>query len=127
LTRVNKYGTKALEQTRYGIEIALFGVFSTMPQGSKEFTMIAFAVATLIFLVALATTLALADFWLRARSAYASLRRQTQLMKAGFVPQVDAKVVRLRSATVSTGCGTSRSFATRLPRHQPALRAPGAA
>ncbi len=89
--------------------------------------MIALAIATLVLVVTLATALTLVDFWLRARSAYASLRRQERLLKAGFVPQVEAKVVRLRSATIAVGPGASRAFATRLPRRQPALRAPGAA
>lgn len=89
--------------------------------------MIALAIATFILVVALATALTLVDFWLRARSAHASLKRQLRLMQVGFVPQVDAKVVRLRSATITAGYGASRPFATRLPRRQPALRAPGAA
>lgn len=89
--------------------------------------MIAFATATLILVVALAAGLTLVDFWLRATSAYRSLRRQSRLIEAGFVPQVDARVVRLRSATIGMGYGPSRPFATRLPRRQTALRAPGAA
>ena len=58
--------------------------------------MIALTIAALFTVICLATALTLVDFWLRGRSAYGSLRRQSELLKAGFVPQVEAKVVRLR-------------------------------
>ena len=77
--------------------------------------MIATTIAALFSLIAIATALALMDVWLRARSAYASLKRQSALVQAGFVPQVEARVIRLRSGTPRVG-GASRPFARRLPR-----------
>ena len=84
--------------------------------------MIATSITVLISVLAIATALTLIDCWLRARTAYASLRRQSALMKAGFVPQVEAHIVRLRPAAYRSAAAT-RPYATRLPRRQraPAL------
>ncbi|MBD2842194.1 hypothetical protein [Erythrobacter rubeus] len=78
--------------------------------------MIAATLSVLISVVTIATALALVDFWLRASSAYALLKRQSDLVKAGFVPQVEARVVRLRPAAPRGSSAATRPFATRLPR-----------
>lgn len=78
--------------------------------------MIAFTLSALFAAVATATCLALVDFWLRARSAHASLRRQAALAKAGFVPQVDAEFVRLRPSYEDCQASAARPYARRLPR-----------
>ncbi|QFT77438.1 hypothetical protein [Erythrobacter sp. THAF29] len=78
--------------------------------------MIAFTLTTLFAVVTIATALALADFWLRARSAHASLKRQAALAAAGFVPQVDAEFVRLRPSAERRQPSAARPYATRLPR-----------
>ena len=78
--------------------------------------MIAMTLAALITLVAIATGLSLLDSWIRGRSAYGVLRRERDLLKAGFVPQVDASEVRLRGpapSAVFARAQTSRSTARR--------------
>lgn len=77
--------------------------------------MLAATITALFSVIAIATALTLVDFWLRARSAYASLSRQSALVKAGFVPQVEARTVRLRTSTPRP-LGSTRPFARRLPR-----------
>lgn len=77
--------------------------------------MLATSLTVLISVIAIATALTLLDCWLRARSAYASLKRQRALVKAGFVPQVEARIVRLRPAATRSLAAT-RPFARRLPR-----------
>lgn len=111
-------GNKLKEQTRYTIESGERVTKKHRTGGAKEHTMITTTIAVLILVVALSTALALLDFSLRARSAYASLRRQSELVKAGFVPQVEASVVRLRQ-TAPRSAGAKRPFANRQPR--PAL------
>lgn len=81
--------------------------------------MIATTLATLFTVMAIATALALVDFWLRARDAYVYLGRQRALIKAGFVPQVEAQVVRLRPTATRFVGGTTRPFAKRLPVRPP--------
>lgn len=77
--------------------------------------MIAASITTLFLVVAIATAITLVDCWLRARSAYASLKRQNSLVEAGFVPQVEAQMVRLRP-TAPRPQASTRPFARRLPR-----------
>lgn len=90
--------------------------------------MIATTIAVLFSVIALATALTLVDFWLRASSAYVSLRRQSALVRAGFVPQVDAQFVRLRPAASRMTPGATRPFAKRVPSRSPAsARSLGAA
>ena len=89
--------------------------------------MIALTLAILFAAIAIATGFVLVDCAMRFKSAHASLVRQQALVKAGFVPQVEASAVRLRSNTQRTS-GAARPFATRLPAARAAtLRAPGAA
>nr|WP_298926898.1 hypothetical protein [uncultured Erythrobacter sp.] len=77
--------------------------------------MLAATITLLFSAVAIATAITLVDCWLRARSAYSSLKRQNDLVKAGFVPQVEARIVRLRP-TAPRALATTRPFARRLPR-----------
>lgn len=81
--------------------------------------MIAITVATLFTVIALATGLTLVDCWLRARGAYASLKRHRALVKAGFIPQVEAQYIRLRPAASRFAPEATRPFAQRLPRRSP--------
>lgn len=76
--------------------------------------MLAATIATLISVIAIATVLTLADCWLRGVDAYGSLKRQTALAEAGFVPQVESQFVRVRLSR-STSVRASRPFARRLP------------
>lgn len=78
--------------------------------------MITATLTILVTVIGIATALTLIDCGLRASSAYASLKRQTALMKAGFVPQVEAQIVRVRPAAPRVSTGATRPFATRLPR-----------
>lgn len=90
--------------------------------------MITMTIAALVSVITIATALTLIDFALRARSAYVSLKRQGQLAAAGFVPQVDAQVVRLRPSTHRAALAPARPIATRLRRRREAVaQAHGAA
>lgn len=80
--------------------------------------MIATTLAVLFSVVAIATILALVDFWLRANSAYASLKRHSALSRAGFVPQMEAQFVNLRPVNAMRASGSTRLYATRLPHHR---------
>ncbi|MBV7259657.1 hypothetical protein [Erythrobacter crassostreae] len=77
--------------------------------------MIAATITILFSVIAIATAITLVDFWMRARSAYVSLKRQSALVNAGFVPQVEARIVRLRP-NAPRALATTRPFARRLPR-----------
>ena len=89
--------------------------------------MIALTLAILFTAIAIATGFVLVDCAMRFKSAHASLVRQQALVNAGFVPQVEASAVRLRSNTQRAN-GATRPFATRLPAARATtLRAPGAA
>lgn len=70
----------------------------------------------LISVIAIASVLTLIDCVLRAQSAYVSLKRQSVLVKAGFVPQVEAQTLRLRASVQRPAAGATRPFAKRLPR-----------
>lgn len=84
--------------------------------------MIALTLAALITVVAIATFLTLIDCALRGRSAFVVLKREQMLFEAGFVPQVEARELRLRPSARRFAFGASRSFASRLPQpsRQPA-------
>ncbi len=79
--------------------------------------MIAATITALFSVIAIATAITLIDCWMRAHSAYASLRRQSALVKAGFVPQVEAQIVRIRPSAPRAAAAT-RPYARRLPRRQ---------
>ena len=78
--------------------------------------MITLTLTALFVIVSLATALALADAWLRARSAFDLLTRERALVKAGFVPMVEASEIRLRPAAPRLRGGAMRPFARRVPQ-----------
>ena len=80
--------------------------------------MIAFSLSALFATVALATLLGLTDCWMRGRRAFASLQRERAMVKAGFVPVVEAQELRLRQNSRFAG-SASRPFAHRLPARSP--------
>jgi hypothetical protein len=61
--------------------------------------LIVMTVTSLFVIAAIATGLSLVDSWLRARNAYGAISRESQLLAAGFVPQVEAFETRLRQET----------------------------
>ena len=77
--------------------------------------MIAFLIAAILAVTVLATAISLTDSVIRARSAFTSLKRERSLAAIGYVPQVDAAIVRLRRPTLDRR-ETSRSFVQRAPR-----------
>lgn len=85
--------------------------------------MIAIALACLFTVAVIATMLSLIDSWLKAKGAYAVLKREHALLKAGFVPQVHAHEVRLRKPARRTIAAATRPYAKRLPL--PATRLAG--
>jgi hypothetical protein len=90
--------------------------------------MIALTLTTLFTVVTLASLLTLTDCWLRARLAFDVLGRERALVKAGFVPMVEAEELRLRS-TPRFAPAATRPFAQRLPQglpQRPAARSLGA-
>ncbi len=80
--------------------------------------MIAATLTALFVVVSFATLLALADLWMRGHFAFKSLKRERALVKAGFVPMVDAEEVRLRQPARFASAAT-RPFAHRLPARSP--------
>ncbi|WP_390585369.1 hypothetical protein [Erythrobacter sp. MTPC3] len=72
--------------------------------------------AVLVTVIAIASVLTLIDCVLRAQSAYGSLKRQSALVQAGFVPQVEAQTLRMRPSLQRPAAGATRPFAKRLPR-----------
>ena len=62
--------------------------------------MIALVISALVIVTTIATGLTLADSWLRARHALASLRRERALLAAGFVPAVEHREMQLRRAGI---------------------------
>lgn len=76
--------------------------------------MIAFSLTALFATVALATMLGLTDCWIRGRRAFAAIKRERALVRAGFVPVVEARELRLRHKASFAG-SASRPFARRLP------------
>lgn len=81
--------------------------------------MIALCLAGLFIIAAIATSISLADSALRSGNAYKAIRRERALVKAGFVPQVEAQQIRLRHATSGYPGSATRSFARRLPTTPP--------
>ena len=77
--------------------------------------MIALALTALFTISATVIGLSLLDSWLRGRSEFAALRREQMLLKAGFVPQVQASQVRLRRPARRTLAAATRPYARRLP------------
>ncbi len=77
--------------------------------------MIATTLAALFTIVTIATALSLVDSWIRGRSAYAGLKREKMLLEAGFVPQVQAREVRLRRPARRTLAAATRPYARRVP------------
>lgn len=83
--------------------------------------MITLTLTVLFVVVFLATALALTDAWLRARSAFDLLSRERALVKAGFVPIVEASEIRLRPGPPRLREGAMRPFARRVPQAQSSL------
>ncbi len=81
--------------------------------------MIALLLAGLFIVAALSTSVSLADSALRSRNAFKALKRERALVKAGFVPQVEAQQVRLRHSTSGYRGSATRPFARRLPQMPP--------
>ena len=87
--------------------------------------MLAFALAALFGVTAIATVLSLTDSWIRGRSAFGVLRREQALLAAGFVPQIEPSETRLRrEARIARGsrprslAEVRRGGARRLPLPQ---------
>ena len=59
-------------------------------------TMLAFGMAALVALIAIASGLTLLDCWIRGKYVFASLRAERALLDAGFVPMAPAGETRLR-------------------------------
>ncbi|QUL39126.1 hypothetical protein [Erythrobacter sp. JK5] len=81
--------------------------------------MITTTLTALFVAVAIATALGLVDCWLLGRDAYASLRQERALARAGFVPMVEADVMRLRRP-VRAAALANRASAQRAPVPFPA-------
>ncbi len=77
--------------------------------------MLALTLTCLFAIVTIATGLSLIDSWLRGRDAYLVLKREKALLNAGFIPQVHAHEVRLRTPARRTVAAASRPYARRLP------------
>ena len=80
--------------------------------------MLALTLIGLFGVVAIATGLSLVDTFLRARGAFRTLQREHRLLKAGFVPQVHAHELRLRSPARRTLPSVGRPHVRRLPVKQ---------
>ncbi|MEM9501182.1 MAG: hypothetical protein AAF941_04990 [Pseudomonadota bacterium] len=76
--------------------------------------MIATTLTALFVVIAIATLLTFADCWVRGRYAFVALKRERALVKAGFVPVVEAEAIRLRQPDRIAPAAT-RSFARRIP------------
>lgn len=77
--------------------------------------MVATLITCLFAVAVIATGLSLIDSWLRARGAYAVLKRERALFKAGFLPQVHATEVRLRKPARRTLAAAARPYSRRTP------------
>lgn len=81
--------------------------------------MVELAILGLVCVITFATSLALADSWLRARFTLACLQEEHDALSRGFVPMVDATESRARS------CGDFAAFtAGRMPKPRQAVRSP---
>jgi hypothetical protein len=60
------------------------------------------ALALLLTLGGVVAVLAIADSALKARHAYRQLMREAALMNAGFVPQIEARDLRVRRVSAQT-------------------------
>ena len=69
----------------------------------------------LFSIAAVATGLSLLDSWVLGRDTYASLKREQELLEAGFLPQVQSYHVRLRKPARRTVASATRPYARRLP------------
>ncbi|MEL6530645.1 MAG: hypothetical protein AAFQ27_11835 [Pseudomonadota bacterium] len=78
--------------------------------------MIATTLTALFVVVSFATLLALVDLWIRGSFSYKALKQERALMRAGFVPMIEAEELRLRPAQ-RTAPAASRPFARRVPSH----------
>lgn len=58
--------------------------------------LIAMTLSCLFVIAAIATAASLIDSWVQGRIAFAILQRERRLLRAGFVPQVEARETRLR-------------------------------
>lgn len=76
--------------------------------------MIATTLTVLFVVTALATGLALADCWMRARLVFSGLQRERALLAAGFIPTVEAQEMRVRK-TGRVAPAAKRSVARRYP------------
>lgn len=76
--------------------------------------MIPTTLTALFVVVTFATLLSLADLWIRGCVAFATLKRERGLAKAGFLPMVEAEEMRLRSA-LRFAPAASRPYARRVP------------
>lgn len=63
--------------------------------------MIAFTITALLTVTACAVGLALIDNWLRGRNAFNALMEERALLRAGFVPMVEAIEQRNRASCVA--------------------------
>lgn len=77
--------------------------------------MIAMTLIALFTVVAIATCLSLVDTLIRGSAEFRALLRQKNLLDAGFVPQVEAKYVRLRSNPRRSLAAAARPYARRVP------------
>lgn len=71
--------------------------------------LITLTLATLFTLGAIAALLSLIDSWISARVSYRVLRNEQRLLAMGYMPEVEAKELRLRrSARAMRSSGTVR-------------------
>lgn len=77
--------------------------------------MIALTLGGFFTIVTIATGLSLLDSWLRGRAGFRALIREKGLLDAGFVPQVQAQEVRLRTPPRRSLVAASRPYARRVP------------
>lgn len=75
--------------------------------------MLSLILTCLFAITTIATGLSLIDSWLRGCGAYAVLKREQALLKAGFIPQVHAHQVRLRAPARRTIAAATRPHARR--------------
>ncbi len=87
--------------------------------------MLALTLTALFAIAAAMTGLSLLDSWLRGKMVYRGLKREKALIDAGFVPQVQAREVRLRRpARRRTLAAATRPYSRRTPL--PQIEAPSA-
>lgn len=75
--------------------------------------MIFMTVTALLAITSVATAIALADNWVRGRNVFEELVHERALMRAGFVPVVNATELRQRPSLAQRDCPSRRA---RLPR-----------